>query len=280
MNTLRNPLAAAVLLVSLALATAGCGQLPQPFAKDHADLRRASFLIAPATEGVMVWPIIGVDDETADLLTEMTVEALQKRGVAASSKASNRSSLILTSAGHRLPSGALEVTWTLSRPDGVIVGERVDAIANDDRFAESIASVAAWVIPEPVVPGPPEDQIAVTVFGVGGAPGNGNDLLFRAIGQALDRADVLVTGDLPPDGHAIQGEVTVERLESGMDLVSVAWVVMDAQGRELGTVDQQNTVPPGYLDRNWGPVALPIATAAVDGVLDLIERTRQNQAAR
>ena len=264
----------------LLLLVAGCGQLPQPFAKSQADLARAPFLIAPATEGVVVWPLIGVDDETADTVTSMAVEALQDRGVAASARASNRASLILTGAARRLPSGALEITWTLSRPDGVIVGERIDAIASDDRFAESMTSVAAWVVPEPTAPAEPDIAIAVTVFGVGGAPGNGNDLLMRAIGQALTRADVTVSGHLPADGHALQGEVTIERLDSGLDLVTVSWVVMDAQGRELGTVDQQNTVPPGYLDKNWGPVAAPIAEAAVDGVVALIERARNAQAAR
>lgn len=265
----------------LALSLSACGQLPQPFSKDEANLALAPFLIPRAAEGVIVWPMVGVDDATGDLIASMTVDALHKRGVAASTRTSNRASLILTTAGNRLPGGALEVTWTLSRPDGAIVGTRVDAIADDDRFDQAVAAVAQWIVPTPVPVEQKADPLSIAVFDVEGAPGNGNDLLRRAMGFALERADVGVTGFPPPDGFVVQGDVSMERQKDGKgDLVTVSWVVMDANGNEIGTIDQANTVPPGYLDRNWGPVAAPIADAAADGILELVKRHKEVQAQR
>lgn len=260
----------AVLFV---LALAGCGQLPQPFSKDSANLVNAPFLIAPATEGVLVWPMVGVPDDIAELVTDMTVKALRKRGVVASSNASNRSSLILTTSGRRLDDGALEVTWRLTRPDGNVVGTRVDAIASDARFEEAVTQVARWIVPSARPDDDSEDEpLSIAVFEVGGAPGNGNDLLRRAMAFALKRAGVDVADFPQADSFVVQGDVKIEPKATGGDQVTVSWAVMDALGREIGVIDQSNMVASGALDSNWGPVAAPIARAAVGGILTLIEK--------
>ena len=256
----------------LLLALVGCGQLPQPFAKDEANLAKAPFLIAPSTEGVMVWPMVGVPEDTAALITQMTVDALQKRGVAASSDASNRQSLILTTSGERQPDGALKIVWRLSRPNGEVVGTREDAIASDARFEQAVTQVARWIVPNARRNDLEEPPFSVFVYDVAGAPGNGNDLLRRAMSFALKRADVDVSDFPPPDGFVVQGEVTITPKDLGGDLVAVSWSVLDGRGREVGTIDQSNTVPSGYLDKDWGPVASPIAKEAVPGIVTLIER--------
>ncbi|WP_028793842.1 hypothetical protein [Thalassobaculum salexigens] len=261
-----------LFLLFALVVLAGCGQLPQPFSKDEANLAKAPFLIAPATEGVLVWPMVGVPDDTAELITEMTVDALQKRGVAASSNASNRSSLMLSTSGERQADGALKIIWTLSRPNGEIVGTRVDAIASDPRFEQAVTQVARWIVPNARRMDIEPPPFSVTVYEVGGAPGNGNDMLRRAMAFALKRADVAVADFPPPDGFVVQGYVSIEPKELGGDLVKISWTVMDGIGRELGTIDQSNTVASGALDTDWGPVASPIAKAAVPGIVTLIER--------
>ncbi|WP_281684332.1 hypothetical protein [Thalassobaculum salexigens] len=261
-----------LFLLFALVVLAGCGQLPQPFSKDEANLAKAPFLIAPATEGVLVWPMVGVPDDTAELITEMTVDALQKRGVAASSNASNRSSLMLSTSGERQADGALKIIWTLSRPNGEIVGTRVDAIASDTRFEQAVTQVARWIVPNARRTDIEPPPFSVTVYEVGGAPGNGNDMLRRAMAFALKRADVAVADFPPPDGFVVQGYVSIEPKELGGDLVKISWTVMDGIGRELGTIDQSNTVASGALDTDWGPVASPIAKAAVPGIVTLIER--------
>lgn len=254
---------------------AACGQVPQPFAKDDANLAKAPFLIAPTTEGVVVLPVEGVPPETGELIAQLTAAALQKQDVAASTRASNRASLFLSGSGRRRLDGAVEITWTLARPDGTVVGERTDAIASDEELAQSTANVAAWLVPRraPVVRVVPR----VAVYPVEGAPGDGNGLLRRALALALDRAPVELTNDLVENGHIVQGDVSVARLANGQDRVVISWTVMDAQGKQVGTVDQENNVPGGSLDTSWGAVAAPIADAAVAGIVTLL---RQSEAAK
>lgn len=269
--------AAAAMLFAAVLPVAGCGQVPQPFSKDEANLGKAPFLIAPTTEGVVVLPVEGVDPETGELIADMAAAALQKQEIAASVRSSNRASLFLSGAGKRLPDGAMQIAWTLARPDGTVIGERVDAISSDAQLAESTAKVAEWLRPRRV---PAVRRIPkVVVAEVAGASADGNDLLRRAMALALDRGRVNLTPALVEDGHAVRGAVTVTRLPDGRDKVVISWIVSDAAGKQVGTVDQENAVAGGSLDRSWGAVAAPIADAAVGGVVGLLRQSEAVKAA-
>ena len=267
--------AAAAGLAALLLVTA-CGSVPQPFSKEAANLSRAPFLIAPTTEGIVVLPVEGVDPETGELIADLAAASLQEQGVAAGTRSSNRASLFLSGTGRRLPDGAMEIAWTLARSDGTVLGERVDAIASDEQLARSTAEVAAWVRPRAAPAGPLRTP-RVAVAGVDGAPGDGNDLLRRAMALALDRAPVELTPAVAANGHAVRGDVAVTRLPDGRDRVVISWVVTDALGGSIGTVDQENAVPGGTLAASWGAVAAPIADAAVGGIVALL---RESEAAR
>lgn len=259
----------AVLLSGLA----ACGQLPQPFVKDAALDDVSDPLIAPVTEGVHVLPVEGVPASEGRLVAELTAKALVKQNVAASATASNRASLILSGAGRRLEDGAMEIDWILSRRDGTVVGERVDRVASDAELDQSVTHLVAWLVPRTLPKPDATVRPKVAVFDVSGAPGNGNEMLQRALWFALRRAPVQVTVDADPDGHVVQGDVTVERQPDGRDVVTVAWTVVDGRGGAVGSVDQQNAVPGGSLDQDWGPVAAPIASAAVPGIVALLRQS-------
>jgi hypothetical protein len=265
----------AAALAAMLLAIAACGPVPQPFSKDEANLTKAPFLIAPTTEGVVVLPVEGVDPDTGRLIADLTAASLQKQEIAASVEASNRASLFLYSAGRRLPDGAMEIAWTLARPDGTVIGERVDAISSDTQLAASTARVAEWLRPRRAPPVRTVPKVVVT--NVAGAPADGNDLLRRAMSLALNRAPVQLTPSPVENGHVVSGEVSVSRLQDGRDQVAISWVVTDSAGNRVGSVDQENAVPGGSLDRSWGAVAAPIADSAVGGVVALL---RQSEAAK
>lgn len=264
-----------VAAVAMLLAAAGCGPVPQPFSKEEANLSKAPFLIAPTTEGVVVLPVEGVDPETGELIADLTAAALQKQEIAANVRSSNRDSLFLAGSGRRLGNGAMEIAWTLARGDGTVIGERTDAISSDDDLARSTASIAEWLRPRRVPPVRTTPKVAMTE--VGGAGGDGNMLLRRAMALALGRAPVELTPAVAENGHVVSGAVTVTRLPDGRDKVAISWVVSDAAGKQIGTVDQENAVPGGSLDRSWGAVAAPIADSAVGGVVALL---RQSEAAK
>ena len=259
------------------LLLAACGQVPQPFSKDEANLAKAPFLIAPTTEGVVVLPVEGVPADTGQLIADLAAEALQKQDVAANVRISNRASLFLSGAGRRLPDGRMEIAWTLARPDGTVIGERTDIVASDAQLSESTAKVAAWLRPQKpdvvvIVP-------KVTVYPVDGAPGDGNDLLRLALELALDRAPVQLTTDVAENGHVVHGDVSITRLNTGNDLVVISWIVLDAHGKQIGVVDQDNVVPGGSLDRSLGAVAAPIADATLGGIVALLKESEAARAA-
>ena len=52
----------------------------------------------------------------------------------------------------------------------------------------------------------------------------------------------------------------------GRQPVEVVWIVSHADGTEIGTVRQGNTVAAGSLDGPWGPMAAVIGAAAVEGI--------------
>jgi hypothetical protein len=54
--------------------------------------------------------------------------------------------------------------------------------------------------------------------------------------------------------------------------VAIRWVLLLPDGREIGNVRQQNAVPAGSLDRNWGETALLVAEAAYDGIVALYQK--------
>jgi len=113
------------------------------------------------------------------------------------------------------------------------------------------------------------------VRGVSGAPGDGGATLSRAIGNALQRANVEVAAR--PDAKArfvLTGRVEVSPPDAGKQKVKVSWILAQPDGQQIGTVNQENAVPAGSLDGAWGDVAFAVAQAAAPGIATLIEHAK------
>jgi hypothetical protein len=54
--------------------------------------------------------------------------------------------------------------------------------------------------------------------------------------------------------------------------VTIAWELLDGSGRTLGRMSQDNAIPIGSLDGEWGDVAALIAEGAVMGVGEILVR--------
>jgi hypothetical protein len=287
----RCVLRTAVALVLLTLMT-GCGVVPQPFSRDVDQKAAAPLLPAPATEGVVILPAEGVDEQTGALIADLTAKALQKQGIIASAqtvgRVGNRASLYLAALGTRQPDGAMRIDWTLVRPDGSVVGEYSRPISSDEELSVATRTLAGWIEPRSGIEPGPRFRPKIVIAGVNGASGDGDKLLGRALAISLARAPVDLSPTYPapgpssdsdgavpglpsdPDQHVVRGEVTIDRLENGADHVKVAWVVTDGTGREVGVIDQENQVPAGSLNTSWGAVAQPIADGAADGIVVLL----------
>ena len=60
--------------------------------------------------------------------------------------------------------------------------------------------------------------------------------------------------------------------DNGEQPIKIDWVVRDPKGVSLGTVSQENKIPAGSLNGNWGSTASAAATAATQGILKLLPK--------
>ena len=109
------------------------------------------------------------------------------------------------------------------------------------------------------------------VRNVVGAPGDGNLALRTAVLRALREADAMVTDNPAQASYIIQGSVQMAVPFAGRQHTRVIWLVTTIAGEEVGTAIQENNVPQGSLDGNWGGVAHAIATSAISGIAQLFD---------
>ena len=96
----------------------------------------------------------------------------------------------------------------------------------------------------------------------------------RALQIALKRARLQLVEELVAGGLVILGSVEVGAAIANRQNVRIEWSVIAPDGSELGTVQQENTVPKGALDGAWGGLVVIIAENAAKGIVALLERLR------
>ena len=273
-----------------ALLLAACQPLPHPF-EDDRPAPHAPIISLRNTTSVAVAPVAGLDPDARDQLAQAMASALQDLDVLASAESSSRSSLSLLGTARAAGSGTA-VDWRLVDPAGHALGQgsgsapvSLDAVNRSDATAlKSLALAAAPEVAKVLqddAPITPEESSLrqVVVLPVTGAPGNGSDALKFAMAAALGRAKLTVLPEAPSGAKilSVVGSVTLDRPQNGQQHVAITWALMDAGGKQLGVVKQENAVPQGSLDGQWGDVANLVAQAAAPGILAIIEKAEQVQ---
>ena len=105
--------------------------------------------------------------------------------------------------------------------------------------------------------------------GVTGAPGDGNTSLPAQMRAKLSALGLIIQDDARGADFSLAGTVDAAPGLAGTVRIEVQWTVSDAQG-ERGRILQLNEVPPIAVSRNWGDVAVAVATEAAGGVRDVI----------
>lgn len=273
-----------------ALLLAECQPLPHPF-EDDRPAPHAPIISLRNTTSVAVAPVAGLDPDARDQLAQAMAAALQDLDVLASAESSSRGSLSLLGTARAMGSGTA-VDWRLVDPAGHALGQgsgaapvSLDAVNRGDATAlKSLALAAAPEVAKALqddAPITPEESSLrqVVVLPVKGAPGNGSDALKFAMAAALGRAKLTVLPEAPSGAKilSVVGSVTLDRPQNGQQHVAITWALMDAGGKQLGVVKQENAVPQGSLDGQWGDVANLVAQAAAPGILAIIEKAEQVQ---
>ena len=272
----RTSLPAAYLL---AFALVACGELPQPFATDASELNPADSLQPIDAAGIVVTVEGGAAADAAALASAIA-QALREREVPATTSAGNEGSLSLvaevTDAG-----GVLAARWSLSGPDDAAMGgfeqRLTPAEIGDQRALALRASEAAaaviGLLGDAARGNQTTEPPVFVVLPVAGAPGDGPVALMKAMEMALASGGARLAEEPGPGVFVVSGEVSVTEDSAESQRLAVLWEVHDPEGKRLGTVAQENSVPTGRLEGRWGSLAAAIASGGADGVRNLVRRT-------
>ncbi|MEQ8193526.1 MAG: hypothetical protein RIB59_03460 [Rhodospirillales bacterium] len=276
------PLLCLILLACGTADTSSTGNWPRSRAQVGANL------------GVKVDLLEGTAVPMARLLASSVVENLEKREIPATAQMESPSRYVLRGRAEYDPSVPKKpfvalIHWTLYGDNNEPVGTYVQGVKGtpvqwefgDPRIIRRIGNNAAKPIAAMIRNDTDATQAArrtgtaLLVRPVRGASGDGNETLQSALKLALREADFNVTEDPRQAGFVLSGLVRVSPLGNGQDRVRISWSIGTVDGVEMGVAVQENTVPAGSLSGEWGGVAGAVATAAVDGLVQILEGSRR-----
>jgi hypothetical protein len=282
---IRMPMTIRLLLSLLVLCLAGCLELPHTF-EDAKLPPTAAILTLPDMAGIVVDPVSGAPAETGRAVAEMMASALQDAEILASTTAGNPESPHLSgeASATSLAGGltTLRIRWTLRAADGHEIGTDLEqdqvpaadwATGTGVLLADAIRREAAKLAPLVQEPIRTVEKSARQVFvrPVEGAPGDGGKTLPRALVFLLKRAGIEVTSDATASAAmTVAGSVAVSPGNAGAEHVVIAWHVLKPDGSEAGQVKQENDIPKGSLDGNWGDIAMAVASSAVKDIVRVV----------
>lgn len=172
-------------------------------------------------------------------------------------------------------------TSAASVPVAIAPGSQIGTqLAAAGSSAASTPVTRSGLQPSPIIPGASNTStssigssgaVTALVPGVVGAPGDGSTSLSAALRNELLRSGIQPS---PPGvaSYRVEGRVQMGPADNGEQPIKIDWVVRDPKGVSLGTVSQENKIPAGSLNGNWGSTASAAATAATQGILKLLPK--------
>jgi hypothetical protein len=115
-------------------------------------------------------------------------------------------------------------------------------------------------------------QIKVMVGTIAGAPSDGNRQLFGGMRRALGSSKIVVMDSAGADTFTVSATVKLTPIDDRSAQLDLSWFLKDPSGKEVGKVDQSNPVPLAATRGSWAGFGDIVAQAAVEGILDLLEK--------
>lgn len=126
--------------------------------------------------------------------------------------------------------------------------------------------------PTPVAAKPAEPQVKVFVVQVTGAPSDGNRQLTSGMRRALGSSKLVIVDQADGDAFSVVGTVNLTQIDERTGKLVVKWVVKDPSGKTVGDIEQSNPVPMAAAKGSWAGFGDIVASAASEGVLELLEK--------
>ncbi len=276
--------------LALALVLSACGSVPQPFRDAPRATTDNPLLDVPSAVGIAVLPVAGAPAPLNREISKALATRLQALDIPAEAVDSNAGlGFTLTGDAQDLvaaPSGVTAtIVWSLRSRRGV-AGEYRQAIAvpasawrDDASGVEAVATQLAGAAGLPIVAlvggespvavAAPRTRLPrISIAPVEGAPGDGRESLRLALIQVMFERGV-ARDDSNPE-VTLRAAMTSESVPGDQQKVAIVWRAIGKDGKDLGTVRLDNTIPNGALDGPWGPTAFAIATAAAPDLMALL----------
>jgi hypothetical protein len=145
-------------------------------------------------------------------------------------------------------------------------GGSASAVAAASEGTETASTPRPSAAPMPKAAG-------VVVAPVSGAPGDGQRSLTTALKKRLYAGGVKLANGTSANVYMVKGSVKLADASGGKQSIRIDWLVLDPNGKKLGTVSQQNTIPKGSLNGPWGAIADAAAGAAATGIIKLLPKS-------
>lgn len=293
-----------ILVALLAVFLSGCAAITEPLGMqdpfaiptpfqgvERNDRMIAQAIVLPA---LVVEAPVGLKPELAGAVRDQVIAAARKQDVPALAAPTAMAwvlrgqAVALHSADEKgKPVEHVVVTWELVDSSGKsrtqfaasFASAEVDvsepAVARlADQTVESL-NVALQrprtQVTEAAAPAAAEKPI-VWVGAITGAPGDGNKSLAQALTAILPLKGLRIEPKKAKAQWRVEGVVKVTSTSDKQDVVTLTWRVLDAKGKEAGKIAQQNPVPKGSLNKEWGKIAAFAAEAAAEGIAQLIQQ--------
>jgi hypothetical protein len=114
----------------------------------------------------------------------------------------------------------------------------------------------------------------VRVPTVTGATAEASRAMTSAMRRALGESQMVLVDRTEPGVFQVQGSIQLAPPAEGKQRVVIRWVILRSDGTQVGDLEQANSVAAGSLDGNWEKLSPLVALAAVDAVVELINRDR------
>ena len=144
-----------------------------------------------------------------------------------------------------------------------------------DPAAMQAAAAAGAAIPgaKPTTPAaPPPPQVRVMVAPITGAPSDGNQQLFSGMRRALGSNKIVLMDKPGGDTFTVTGAVSLAPIDERTVQLTIKWTLKDPSGKDIGNIEQANPVPAAATRGSWVGFGDIVASAAVEGVLELLDK--------
>ena len=283
------------LIVVIASALWSCGPLPQPFTKDSSG-SRGDLTQHPLPPVVAVNDINGASAPMANLLARSVADELLKHEIIAFSGGTGSRTYVLdgwveSPKDRNLKSAPSYIKWTLTKPTGELIATfrySFKATSMDWEYGspqiireigeETAISLALELFgPIDTAEQPIMQKTGLWVSPIMGTPGDGDFSLTRAINYALGNAGMEIVKKRSEAEFELKAQVQINSPKLGKRQVEIDWTVSGIEGQEIGRATQKNTVPVGTFKGRWGQMAVIIAAAAANSVIEIIDRERNRR---